>query len=385
MEHLTEIKVPQKIIDHFIKVYIHPEAKESPLGKRIIQFFPASRIEWRTSPPFSLKEGDHLSADDFDRSKRHLFLTPFLGRFFKRCPGAKPGLTCCNYFVLTLGLQCPLNCSYCYLQSYLNNPVLTVYSNIDQALHELELFAEEQSHYKLRIGTGETIDSLALDPLTLHSRDLISFFQKVPQWRLELKTKSAYVDQFLDLPHKNNIIVSWSLNPQHIIEKEEKDTASLEERLSAARKCRDQGHLIAFHLDPLIYHPEWKKNYTQLVESISQYFKPHEILNITLGALRFQPEQRHIMRERWGLNSYVTRAEMFRSEDGKFRYDQEVRQEMFQWVLNQFRSKGSWNVFLCMETKESWMGTWNSLPKSIEGLEDYFDRRPIMAHQRTAR
>ena len=54
-------------------------------------------------------------------------------KFFKRCPGARPGLTCCNYFVLNLGVQCNMNCSYCYLQSFVNTPVMKVYANIERA------------------------------------------------------------------------------------------------------------------------------------------------------------------------------------------------------------------------------------------------------------
>ncbi|MBK9038750.1 MAG: hypothetical protein IPL83_06240 [Bdellovibrionales bacterium] len=142
-----------------------------------------------------------------------MYIHEFKGRFFKRCPGAKPGLACCNYFVLNLGLQCDMNCTYCYLQSYINTPVLSVYSNIEQSIAELEDFAKVQAEAKIRIGTGETTDSLSLDDLTLYSRKLINFFRSVPNWRLELKTKSNKVDQFLDLEHEKNIIVSWSLNP----------------------------------------------------------------------------------------------------------------------------------------------------------------------------
>lgn len=376
---MENLRPRQKIIDHFEKIYIHNDSWGSEVAQRAIQFFPETKIERVFSTPHKQLVGNHLSSEEFNRSKKIMYIHEFKGRFFKRCPGAKPGLACCNYFVLNLGLQCDMNCTYCYLQSYINTPVLSVYSNIEQSIGELEDFAKAQAQAKIRIGTGETTDSLSLDDLTLYSRKLIKFFRSVPNWRLELKTKSNKVEQFLDIDHEKNIIISWSLNPQPIIDSEEFDTASLIERLEAARKCRDKDYLIGFHLDPLIWHPEWKENYSELVKTIARYFEPHEVLSLSLGALRFQPEQRHMMRERFGAKSHVTRAEMFRSEDGKYRYDQDLRREMFDFLLSQFRQLGSWNVFLCMETRESWMGAMTGLPKSVPGLDEYFDHRPLIA------
>ncbi|MCB0363824.1 MAG: radical SAM protein [Bdellovibrionaceae bacterium] len=376
---MEQIGWSPRLETQFDKVFIHRDSWNSPVARRARKIFAADKVEQVDHTPLS-EPGDHLSADEFNRSKRLLYLTEYKGRFFKRCPGARPGLACCNYFVLNLGLQCDMNCTYCYLQSFLNTPLLTIYTNMEQALREMAEFLDEQPDMNLRIGTGETVDSLSLDDLTLYSRELIAFFRRAPHWRLELKTKSSKVDQFLDMDHAGNVIVSWSLNPQHVIDQEEFDTASLQKRLQAARKCRDKGYLLTFHLDPLIFHPGWQENYKGLVEEITKWFTPNEVLTISLGALRFQPEQRHIMRERFGLKSYVTQAEMFRSHDGKFRYDLDMRRTMFDFVLNEFRRQGEgWNLFLCMETRESWMGAMTGMPKSVPGLDEYFDHRALRA------
>jgi spore photoproduct lyase len=124
-----------------------------------------------------------------------------------------------------------MNCSYCYLQSYLNSHVTKIFTNIDQALSELSEMAASFGDHSFRVGTGEVIDSLSLDEITLYSRKLIAFFNRHPNWILEFKTKSAKVDQFLDLATLGNTTVSWSINPSKIIEKEEHGTARLHERL----------------------------------------------------------------------------------------------------------------------------------------------------------
>lgn len=228
-----------------------------------------------------------------------------------------------------------------------------------------------------RVGTGEVIDSLSLDRITLYSRKLIEFFNQYPKWTLEFKTKSAQVEQFLDMKHQGNTVVSWSINPPHIIESEEHGTARFHERIAAARQCRDRGFQIAFHIDPMIWHEAWKENYSFLAEQLNTHFKPSEVHVISLGTLRFQPEQRHMMRERFGLDSLVTSAEMFPSEGQKLRYDVGVRSEMFQFMIQKMKSLNpAWNIFLCMETPETWIQSFEKVPMQMPELRSLFKPLP---------
>lgn len=365
------------LISQFDHVYILDSAVTSAVAKRALGLFPKEKISVVSEEPFSERKG-RLSSSEFQQSKRLLYLAPFKGQFFKRCPGARPGLTCCNYFVLNLGLQCNMNCSYCYLQSFINSPVTKIYTNIDQALRELDNMSVDMGEANIRIGTGEVIDSLSLDPLTLYSVDLIRFFNTKPHWRLEFKTKSSLVDQFLDEPHNKNVIVSWSINPQYIIGREEHGTANLSERLAAARKCADKGFLVSFHIDPMIYHQDWQANYAKLVDQIVAQFRPDELPYLSVGTLRYQPEQRHMMRERFGMKSLVNSEEMFSGKDGKLRYDHSVRTEMYKFIVERFKAVSSkWNIFMCMETPETWLKSQGELPKNDPGLKDLFDHSVI--------
>lgn len=368
--------VSNELISHFEKIFIDERSRNSDVAQRILNIFPLEKIEYVAQAPLASKGA--LTAEQFDRSKRLLYIKPFDGHFFKRCPGAsqKKVLTCCNYYVLNLGQQCNMNCSYCYLQSYLNTPTMQIYSNIDQALAELEAMASEHASLPYRVGTGEVIDSLSLDEITLFSRKLIEFFRLYPKWTLEFKTKSDKVDQFLDCPHAGNVVVSWSINSPQVIANEEHGTASFDERLQAARKCADRGFQVAFHIDPLIYYPEWKTGYQELIDQIHARFRPSEVHVISVGALRFQPEQRHMMRERFGMRSWVTAAEMFQSQGGKLRYDQKMRQEMFDFVIQGLKAKDpAWRIFLCMETPESWISAYEKTPLMVPELKDIF--RPL--------
>lgn len=363
----------------FNKILIDKKVEASETAQRFKNFFP-DICQIVDGEPRDIVKGS-LSADQFTQSKKQIYLTEFKGQFFKKCPGFHKGMACCNYFVLNLGFQCDMDCSYCYLQSFLNSNYMNVYTNIDQALTELRQF-EAMKDQPLRVGTGEVIDSLSLDPVTLYSRTLIEFFKDFPNWKLEFKTKSAFVDQFLDCQHAGNIIVSWSVNPQNIIESEEHGTASLSQRLQAAKLCVTRGFKVSFHIDPMIYHPNWRNNYGNMVDQIIDTFSPHDIPYLSVGALRFQPEQKNMMRERFGMESLVTRAETFPSQDGKLRFDYGVRKEMFEFVLNRFRANNKrWRLFMCMETPETWIDTFGHNPHHEKPLKDLF--QPIR-EQRTS-
>ena len=365
----------EKLTEKFNKVLIDRNVEHSEVAQRFKLYFP-NKYEIIDGEPENLKKGT-LSSEEFTLSKKQIYLTDFKGQFFKKCPGFHKGMACCNYFVLNLGFQCDMDCSYCYLQSFINSNYMTVYTNIEDALRELADFSALKGQ-PLRVGTGEVIDSLSLDPITLYSRRLIEFFREYPTWKLEFKTKSDFVDQFLDCDHAGNVIASWSINPQYVISSEEQGTASLEKRLGAAKKCAERGFQISFHIDPMIWHPEWKKNYGEMIDQITEFFTPDQIPYLSVGALRFQPEQKNMMRERFGMKSLVTRAETFPSQDGKLRFDYGLRKEMFNFVLNRFRENSpTWKIFMCMEAPETWVDTFGHNPHKEEPLKDLF--QPIQA------
>lgn len=362
----------------FKKIYISESSKNSEVAERVQMLYSKNIIEFVSDEFVHLQKGS-MSAQEFDLSKKTLLLAEFKGQFFKRCPGAtqKKTLTCCNYHVLNLGSQCNMNCSYCYLQSYLNSKMSIIYTNIEQALSELEQMIADFPNHPFRVGTGEVMDSLSLDLVSLYSRKLIHFFKQYPRWTLEFKTKSAQVEQFLDIEGSSNIVVSWSINPPFIINSEEHGTARFEDRLQAAEKCRDRGYKLAFHIDPMIYHSDWKQNYNFLVEELTTRFKPEDVQVVSIGTLRFQPEQRHMMKERFGLNSLVSSAEMFPSEGNKLRYDATLRGEMLQFVYKKLKAHSEkWNAFFCMETPETWISALEKVPMQIPELKEMFKPLP---------
>jgi spore photoproduct lyase len=361
-----------RLLRQFERVYLNEASKESSVGQRVLQLFSGEKIEVVNDSPFPTLEAP-LSAENYELSRRQLYVTPFKGQFFKRCPGAKPGVACCNYYVLNLGIQCNFDCSYCFLHGYANIPAVTVYSNIEDALEQLRAAKREFGDFPFRVGTGEMTDSLSLDPITHYSQSLVSFFREFPSWTLELKTKSTYIDKLLETEHAGNVVVAWSVNTQTICDREERLAAPIHKRLNAAEEARDAGYKIAFHFDPVFWYPDWKADYEELIDEIANRFSPLDVYHVSLGALRFSPEQYTLLKERFGMNSLTTQAELFKSRDGKLRYDQSLRTKMFQTLIERFKLHDSrWKIALCMEQPESWLNTVESTPIRVPEIRDLF-------------
>ena len=215
--------------------------------------------------------------DPYDLGKDVLHLMVYKGSFLKPCPGTKEYI-CCKYQILNIATNCPLDCSYCILQAYFNQPNLRVFVNIEEEIKKVFEIIDSRSNEIFRIGTGEFTDSLALDPIVEWSDILIPWFSRRKNVILELKTKTDYIERVLLSPYRERIIISWSLNSPFISAYEEHKAVSLKKRLEAARRCQSEGFIVGFHFDPLIPHHNWKEEYLRTIELMDKYIDPSKII-----------------------------------------------------------------------------------------------------------
>lgn len=307
-------------------------------------------------------------ADDFGAAKRKLYLTRHKGDFFKKCPGSD-GQVCCNYFIINFASNCPMDCSYCYLQEYLlDNASLKVFSNIGDLIEEADRTLQKHRGVFFRIGTGEITDSLALEPYTGMVHELIPYFAEQPNVLLELKTKSDCVASLLDLDPKGRVVVAWSMNPQRVIDLDEHGTASLNDRLAAARRCQDAGYRLGFHFDPMIEYAGWETDYRSMLEQIFATIDWRRLSWLSLGVLRETPGLKRMMRQRFPQSRLLT-GEQVLCPDGKFRYFQPLRVKMYRKMVEWIRRAApTVKVYLCMESREVWQQVFGFAPSCEKEL-----------------
>lgn len=353
-----------------IKIYIDTDVKNVPFTEIILDNLSGISVEYIDDTRHAID--DVLSKPDpITEGKKHLLITRYKGRMLKPCPGT-PNVICCHYQILNPIVGCPLDCTYCALQMYFKNPLITIFANIEDLMTEMDQKLPLKPQWLYRVGTGELTDSLAADEITGMSKILVPYFADKENILFELKTKSNRINNLLNLDHGGHTVVAWSLNPQVIVDKEEHGAASLEERLDAARLCQNAGYRLAFHFDPLIHYPGWEKDYKDLIAAVFERVDPRRIVWISLGTFRYSPSLKPIIKQR-SPQSRIIYEEFIPGQDGKMRYLKPIRIAMYSEVLSQIRSHDQ-NVFiyLCMESTDVWEKVFGWTPKNTASLAKMF-------------
>jgi spore photoproduct lyase len=131
---------------------------------------------------------------------------------------------------------------------------MVIHANLEDMADELEKFFREDPDRRLRVGTGDCVDALELEPLTGYASDLVRIFSRWPNATLELKTQSDYVDELIALD-PGNTVISWPVNPPDLLLASERHTAPLEKRIEAAARVAEAGYHVGFHFDPMVHAP----------------------------------------------------------------------------------------------------------------------------------
>lgn len=331
-------------------ILVHPESRNSELIARFTAQYPKAQVQF-SDVGNNLKNDTILTPSDFAKSKRSIYIRPKPEQFIRRCPGFSPNriTKCCSFHVIDLGKGCNFNCSYCFLQSQTRMERIEIYSNINDLTEELKKFYSDEPESEIIFGMGELVDSLSLDPVTLNTNTLFPLFQNFKRWTLDLKTKSANVDQFLHIQGSDNIYIHWGVNPETVIAREELLTDSLALRLDAAEKCMRNGYRIGFKFFPMIYFENWKQEYNDLVHQItSRFSKSPKPIFISIGPLQMNEDLITMTKERFPNELLGIAEKMIRTEKKEFRYPAGLRREMFNFIADEFRnSPGQWTLHNC--------------------------------------
>lgn len=352
------------------RLFVEHSVRRLPMVDRIRQQLAHARVELVDEAADAYqwvgKQKDPISA-----GKKVLLLSRNRGAFVRPCPGTR-NYTCCNYRILHIGNYCPMDCAYCILQTYFHPPILQLFVNDSD--RDAELRRVFKSKQKLRMGTGEYTDSLVWECFGEMARPLVEQFARQNHCVLELKTKTDWIDHLADLDHNCKTIVSWSLNTEFVRADAERHTASIQQRLAAARRCQKWGYPVGFHFDPMVMHSGWEKAYRQVVDQLFDHVDPGGVIWISLGTYRFPRSMKPIVQRRFP-DSGIPYGEFIRGLDAKMRYFKPLRIEMYRAMANWIRQRAPQAmVYLCMESDAVWRQALGFSPRQFGGLPTMLDR-----------
>jgi spore photoproduct lyase len=345
------------------QIYVDASVTATPVAQRVREALP--QVPWRVLGPDESLDAAVTGQGD------SLYLKEYKGAFLRFCPGTRY-YRCCGYRIIHIGENCPLKCSYCILQAYFQDRVLKVWANQDALWRELDTAFGRDRSKQFRVGTGEYTDSLVLEPLTGYSRDLVAFLKDYDNVCLELKSKVVDLSWMDAVSRTDRVLPAWSLNAPYIASHEEVgQSASLEERLQAAKTCVQNGFRVCLHFDPIIRFSGWEQGYAEIVDMIFDYVRPEDIAYMSLGSFRCMPELKTVIEKDFPESTFIY-DEFIAGIDGKQRLLRSLRVEQFHHIVSLLRAKGmDRQLYFCMESDTVWQEVFGYTVKDLGGLSNH--------------
>jgi DNA repair photolyase len=316
------------------------------------------------------KENDYSGELAKNPSYRHQKITTLNqtldSNIFGRCPVYSEATLCCNLQTIDAVKNCGFGCSYCSIQTMYTDDNILFDEYFGQKLDAIKLEPDKYYH----IGTGQSSDSLMWGNTNGVLDDLFRFARKWPNVILEFKTKSKNVDYLLQSDVPDNIVCSWSLNPDIIIDNEEHLTPNLTKRLNVARSVADKGIKVGFHLHPMVIHKGWQNNYLALIEDVIDQFHSDEVVFVSFGSLTFPKPVIKKIRS-YSIQSKIHQAHLVSNPEGKMTYPDDIKEQLFRHAYESFKPwHGKVFFYLCMEEKKLWNLTFGKSFKDNKVFED---------------
>ncbi len=264
-------------------------------------------------------------------------------------PTRSADVICPHFIELKWAYGCPFDCAWCYLKgTFRFQPTKTkpVFKDRQKVEMHTRKFLEEVTTPEI-LNTGEIADSLMGEGLKEpFSKFIIPIFEEQNRHKVLFVTKSDNVKHLLEINPHNQAIISFSLNADEVAKRWEKGAPSVDRRIEAGRKLSQAGYEVRIRIDPVVPVPDWKVQYTNLINQIFDSFTPERI---TLGSLRgLQTTINGSKDTSWV--GYLTE----KSNWGK-KVDFKIRYETYATIINLLKENYSYsNVALCKETLAMW-------------------------------
>jgi len=237
-----------------------------------------------------------------------------------------------NFYYSSSIINCVYDCEYCYLQGVYSSGNIVIFVDIEKVFEEVEeLYNKLKTLY---LCVSYDTDLLAIESICGFSEKWYYFIEDKKDLKIELRTKSGNIDKFLNLKPLDNFIIAFTLSPENIALKNEKYTASFENRVKAIKELQEKGWKVRICIDPLIYSDNFEKNYSQMIEYLFNEIDKEKVIDISIGVFRISKEYLKKMRNQ-NQNSEILYYP-FECIDGVYTYSDKTKSYMINFIKEQF-------------------------------------------------
>jgi len=279
---------------------------------------------------------------------------------------AETGTVCQPAWELHSARGCPFRCAYCG-----SGDVIVLIANIEEQIAHLpEVFARapDQAIWKW----DNHSDVNCFEPEWHAVAPMIErFATETRRWLLLYTGKSDNVDFMLDLDHRGQTVICWSLSPETQARVLEPRTASAAARVEAAAKCQRAGYPVRFRLAPIIPVRNWRDEYAQLIAHIFAVTRPDVISLAIFGWMDLAATERCLDLEVLEPEAVAAMRAPGHDADWPGRHSSplpfDYRRQMFEFLIAEIRRHSAEAaIAICLDTPRMWAALGTRIGQSPE-------------------
>jgi spore photoproduct lyase len=179
---------------------------------------------------------------------------------------------------------------------------------------------------------------------------MVPFFASHPDARLVVVTKASDVRNLLEVEHRGQAILSWSLNTPEVCGQFEINTPTPAERVEAMRQCAAAGYPVRAVIMPIIPSAGWRDTYGAFLREL---ITTVPLARITLGGICSYDGALSLTESKLGPGNTVSRnlhGSGSKSADGRRRYVVNERIDMYRHLITAIRRLDpELPIALCLE------------------------------------
>lgn len=316
----------------FSHIYVEKAVREHFRTREILAKFPAARVI----------EINHYK-DVFCRSRQsymlqhrsqNLILAAKQGQLIYKGAPVCQSFGNQYFYYTSCMMNCIFDCEYCYLKGMYPSANIVIFVNLEDIFREVERLLKYHSLY---LCVSYDTDLLAMEQLIGYAREWSSFTQKHQNLKIEIRTKCANKAFVRNVQSISGVIYAFTLSPQAVIEACEHHIPSLSERLSCAADLIRAGCPVRLCFDPMIYLPDWKRHYAEMLEQVYDTIDMEKIVDVSVGSFRISQEYLKKMRKQEPDSAVVWFP--FQNENGFYHYPNELMEQMENFLIERLEER----------------------------------------------
>lgn len=230
------------------------------------------------------------------------------------------------FFYTSQVLNCPFDCSYCYLKGKFPTSNIVVFVNTDDYLSELDSVLKAGDGF---VTLSYDSDMAALEPLLGLLDKWYKRMAKHPGTTFELRTKALYKPSSAPM---DNLIVAISLLPQPVIDQFESGTPSLAKRIHHINQLLAAGYRVRLAIDPIIDIEDAVRIYKGFANELGSSIDLSLVSDVSTGCFRMPTDYYKNMCR--GFGEHLIHYYPFETIEKQVRYSKARESELIESVTD---------------------------------------------------